>query len=591
MKEQVLSAVDRSFYATLKVTLTGGFLLIFSSVAQAVTYYTAVAAGDATENSAILWTRTVDSDSNVGVVTNLKVELSTDSKFRRILRTFYGRTNAARDYTLKINATGLRKNTKYYYRFRSSDGSLSPIGEFKTAPAPTERVPVEFAFSGDADGRWRPYPLTQDFYKLKLDFFVFLGDTMYETEAKGSPAATDPFTDLHQALEDYHRKYRENLEAVTADGEAVLNGDFSSLKTLYASQGMYTILDNHELGNKQFINGGAAPGTPPGRGVDPTNPANDANNTDEFINKTEGFRVLLQAYSDYHPIREKIVFSSDARTNNTQQLYYAQQWGANVIFINLDDRSYRDIRLKKPDGTDDTGPRADNPQRTMLGKTQLQWFKQVLLEAQAKNIPWKIVAISSPIDEVGEDGGKSWIGGYRAERNEILKFIADNRIENVVFLSTDDHQNRINELTYFSDPNNPNSRSVVPGALTIVAGPISAGGPDAIADHSFSNVKSIADKLVEAEIARGIDPIGLDPGFPGLQNVFREGDPNADTLRQPVDFYSPDTFNYAVLKVSKNGKTLSVDVYGIDSYAANTFLTPSQTGKPRRILGFQIQRK
>ncbi len=32
--------------------------------------------------------------------------------------------------------------------------------------------------------------------------------------------------------------------------------------------------------------------------------------------------------------------------------------------------------------------------------------------------------------------------------------------------------------------------------------------------------------------------------YPGLHDVFREGDPDADTLRQPVDFYSPDTFNY-----------------------------------------------
>lgn len=40
------------------------------------------------------------------------------------------------------------------------------------------------------------------------------------------------------------------------------------------------------------------------------------------------------------------------------------------------------------------------------------------------------------------------MGGYRAERNELLKYIADHRIHNVVFLATDDHQNRINELLY-----------------------------------------------------------------------------------------------------------------------------------------------
>ena len=49
---------------------------------------------------------------------------------------------------------------------------------------------------------------------------------------------------------------------------------------------------------------------------------------------------------------------------------------------------------------------------------------------------------------VNADGGKAFMGGYRAERNALLKFIAENHIANVVFMATDDHQNRINELTY-----------------------------------------------------------------------------------------------------------------------------------------------
>ena len=145
------------------------------------------------------------------------------------------------------------------------------------------------------------------------------------------------------------------------------------------------------------------------------------------------------------------------RSDGTPQLYFAQQWGANCIYIQTDDRSYRDIRLAKPGNSgpiDDIGPRADNPNRTMLGATQLQWLKSTLEQAQRDGIPWKFVAISSPIDEVGKasatgklsDGqpdrsqspdGKSWWGGYRSERNQLLKFIADNHIEHVVFLTTD----------------------------------------------------------------------------------------------------------------------------------------------------------
>jgi hypothetical protein len=364
----------------------------------------------------------------------------------------------------------------------------------------------------------------------------------------------------------------------------------SSLQRLYASQGNYTLLDNHELGNKQFINGGAPAGTPLGKGVDATKVDYDVNKTGNFINKTEGFKALLQAYNDYQPVREKIISSSNnSRTDKTHQLYFSQQWGANSIFINVDGRSYRDIRLKTASGADDTGIRADNLKRTMLGTTQLKWLKETIKNAQVSGINWKIIAVSSPIDMGGEDNGKTWIGGYRAERNELLKFIADNRINNVVFLSTDDHQNRVNELTYLTKPNDPTSMTHVPNTFTIVAGPIGASGPDNITDHSFTNIKLLADQLVAEQKRKGIEPLGLDAKFPGLQKVFREGDTNADNLRQPVDFYSPDTFNYATLDISADGKTLAVNIYGINSYAADTFPSEEEAGSVRRILGFEIQ--
>ena len=590
MKRKVPSPLNLLTAAYILTGLTAGLGAISPQLAQATVLYNGVAAGDATDNSAILWTRTTnDVTTQQGIATNLTAQISADPNFSSILSSFKGATNASRDYTVKIDATGLQSGDRYYYRFLAADGSVSPVGTFKTAPKSDAQAPVRFGFSGDADGQWRPYASTKDFNSLNLDYFVFLGDTIYETATSGnkttgvgiSPATSDPLTNPTQALADYDRKYLEQLQPVNPGG-------FSDLQTFFKSQGNYTLLDNHELGNKQFINGGAPTGTPAGAGVDATNSANDVNTTGSFINKTPGFKTLLQAYDNYQPIREKTISApSDPRTDGTQQLYFAQQWGKNDIFINVDDRSYRDIRLKTAAGADDTGPRADNPNRTMLGKTQLKWLEQTLLQAQADGTVWKTIALSSPIDQLGNDGGKSWYGGYRSERNQLLKFIADNHIDNVLFLSTDDHQNRINELTYLADPNNPNSVTRVPNAFTIVAGPIGAGGPDAITDHSFSNIKSLADTLAATQKAQGIDPIGLDSNFLNVKNVFREGDPNANTLRQPVDFYSPDTFNYVTLDISTDG-TLSVNTYGINSYAANTFPEPDQVGPVRRILGFDV---
>jgi hypothetical protein len=53
----------------------------------------------------------------------------------------------------------------------------------------------------------------------------------------------------------------------------------------------------------------------------------------------------------------------------------------------------------------------------------------------------------------------------------------------------------------------------------------------------------------------------------------------------PVDFYSPDTFNYTVLTVAADGN-LTVETWGIPSYPENTF--PQSTAAPSLILSFQI---
>jgi phosphodiesterase/alkaline phosphatase D-like protein len=605
-----------------------------------------VAAGDATSSDAILWTRTQDSaavrNPVTGYIPGISVQLdalvSTDPALGSGF--FYsGTTDPTRDYTIHLDATGLQSGTTYYYRFVGGDGTLSQEGTFKTAPAPTADAAVNFGFTGDADGLIRPYDATSNvtapgvpsFAQQHFDYFVWLGDTIYETASGStstdnvSPAVPSSsvasnltgagLTAMQQA---YFAKYQQQLQPVNTGAYPGLGDTYPGLQGFFDSTGHYTLLDNHELGNKQLINGGAPEGLN-GIGVDPTNPANDVNNSGTYINQSAAFQAIEQAYTDYQPIRIQTVSApGDPRSNGTQQLYFSQQWGANTAFFNLDDRSYRDIRLKTTSGADDTGVRADNPGRTMLGQTQLAWIEQGLLAAQNNGTIWKFVAVSSPIDQIGpiggsfsinnsgdpnttqpgytnteSDGGKSWMGAYRFERNELLKFIADNHIQHVVFLTTDDHQVRINELGYFTqfDQNGTpiqSSYTRVPGAFQILVGPIGATGPDGITDHSIANIQALAQSFASQQIADGIDPIGLDPNFPGLTNVSREGDPNANANRSAFDFYSPDTFNYADLKVDSTGQNLTVTIYGINSYAVNTFPQPNANNPVRQILQFTI---
>jgi phosphodiesterase/alkaline phosphatase D-like protein len=692
--------------------------IIQLTCADASVNFLGVAAGDATSHDVIVWTRAKD-ESNPQP-TAINVQISADPTFSAGVTTtlLSGTADAPTDYTLKANIGGLQSGTVYYYRFQTLDAAVtSNVGKFKTAPDPKAAVPVHFAFSGDCDGLIRPYALASQVPAKNLDFFMLDGDTEYETSASiGSPAVhstgniPDPAVTAAtatgaQLFDDFSRKYRQQFLPVNAGGQ-------NCLQSFFAGQANYTAYDNHELGNKQYINGGAPAGGPvgsntgnepfdfsTGAGVDARVISNDVTSNDgsvAFMNGSGGFQTLQQVFENYQPLKERGLINApaDPRTDGTRQLYFAQPWGRNAILINTDCRTYRDIRMKTSGNADDTGARADNPNRTMLGATQLAWLQQTLLAAQRGGPTWKFVNISDPIDQIGpiggnltlnnaptiaeygtlgsitsitttadssgktvtvastvglvvgqpvsgpnvaagtkiasintdgttftinnsptpsaipsgttlalsgaasayapvtNDGGKSWMGGYRAERNALLKFIADHRILNVVFLATDDHQNRINELTYSPSGQTAVQASYVkvPYCFEIVCGPLGATGPDLISNHSFSLAKKLADSISNAETAEGIEPIGL-AGYPGLHNVTRLGDPAADALRQPADFYSPDTFNYNVLDVSADGRTLNVTSYGINSSVQNGFVEYDPVGNPEQALfSFQIRR-
>ncbi len=634
----------------------------FNITLQSVVF-TGVAAGDASTNEAIIWTRAVDS-SSPAAATNLTAQISTSPIIGSPLTT-PGVTVPLADFTLKLDFTGLTAGTQYYYRFVGPAGELSLVGTFKTAPSPTTAAPLHFAFSGDNDGLMRPYALASIFPSLNLDFYINLGDVIYENASNvtgnnaaswlnspsvtlsssplnlnGLPAATNPASPFAWATQaqlkaEYEKKYRENFLPVNTNGQ-------NSLQVLYAAQGNYTTWDNHEMGNRKYIDGGApaggsvggATGTDmaSGRGVDARNNGagnlsniNDVNTSaTDFMNRAPGFVTLENVFLSYMAIADRGLVNApaDPRSHGTPLIYSAQQWGKNAIYINTDSRTYRDIRIKTANaGADDTtAPRANNPARTMLGATQFAWLKQTLLDAQTAGTPWKFVSLSDAIDQIGPiggglttvtaaamqpfsgngaygpvnaDGGKTHQGGYRAERNALLKFIADNHITNVVFLSCDDHQNRINEMSYSPTGQTEVQSSYVkvPYCFSIVCGPLGATGPDLFLNHGYTSIQGAANLIANAQSSAGVDPIGLASSYPGLHNVMRDKGAGLvlETTIEPADFYSPDTFNATVFDVSANGKTLTISSVGMNSTAQNAAAEYNGTTNPARtVFSFQV---
>ena len=494
-----------------------------------------VAAGDMTQESAVLWTR-------MSGAANAVAELSATPGFERVRALPAATAAAADDFTVKIVAEKLDPGLRYYYRFRSGSDT-SPVGSFTTAYSPDQSTAVRMAFTGDADWKWKPYPILAALARENLDYFLFLGDLIYESmDYEGKTVVDD--------LEGYRFKYRDNREPRANSPSRMV-----PMRDLYAAFGQYSVFDNHETGYS----------------VDPTAPRYNEGGgrfAGGYVNKTPGYRARMQAYREYQPVREEThAGAGDALTEGTNRFYRAYSWGANVELIVLDDRSYRSARPKSAQ----EGVRCD---RTMLGAVQLQWFEDALLAAKRRNATWKVVVISSPIQEFGVrkqvgsemDGPKSWPGAYRCERNRLLRFIDDNAIENVVFLTTDNHYTAVNNLLYEVVPDDPRSaRKPARNAFEIMTGPLGAitGTPpyerpidirglerreaDRKIIATWNGDIPDADGFVMGLAPSGMDGIGLERGFPGLDAPSIRSAGGRAGVAEPSAFASFRSYSHAVL--------------------------------------------
>jgi hypothetical protein len=223
----------------------------------------------------------------------------------------------------------------------------------------------------------------------------------------------------------------------------------------------------------------------------------------------------------------------------------------------------------------------------MLGAQQLKWFEDELLQAKARKAVWKVVVVSSPIQRLGTasevgrdwDGPKSWAGSYACERNRVLKFIDDNAVDNVVFLTTDDHITIINSLKYNTVPEDPRSPlRPARNSFEILTGPIGAGTDNPLPGRV--DLKGLSNREADRKLVAvwngdtpddkgqlkgrkqaGLDAIGLGPNFPGLipDSIHSAGGKTGAI--ESMAFASFLTYTYAV--VSFDRTLLSMSVRGI----------------------------
>ncbi|MHC4300752.1 MAG: alkaline phosphatase D family protein [Planctomycetota bacterium] len=451
-----------------------------SAGGQMSTLPNGAASGDVTQTSAVLWAHS----TALGEVT---LEYSMFEDFAMVDG---NDTVAVVDVNqpVKLEISGLTPGTQYYYRVTDAR-SETAVGRFRTPPDIGISAGLRFGASGD----WQqppPFPSLKNVAQLDLDFFIKLGDSIY------ADSETPALAGVVQArtLEDFRAKHRENLSARFGS---------NVMASLNASTPILATIDDHEIVDN--FAGGAVPGqSPDASDVNPLEPPLFTD-TVAFVNETLVYQDAMQAFQEYHPIRAELWDTpNDVLTDGRPKFYRKAAYGGDATVIVLDARSFRDAPLPVVADPFDANQveafLADSfiADRTMLGRAQIDCLKADLLDSQQGGITWKFVVVPEPIQNFGIISAEDRFEGYAAERTELLRFIHENAIENVVFIAGDFHGTIVNNLAYQQLPAVAAADSVVVestpvSAFEVVTGPVAFF--DALLGPSTVNLAASAGAL------------------------------------------------------------------------------------------------
>jgi phosphodiesterase/alkaline phosphatase D-like protein/phospholipase/lecithinase/hemolysin len=508
-----------------------------------------VSSGDVTQTSAVLWARA----NKPGVVT---FQISSDPGFHHVIGS---RAVSVADSLVpaKVLIDSLHPDQRYYYRAVDAGGHIAE-GTLETAPKLGQHEGFAFGAAGDTQGELAPYPSIKNAPAAGLDVFIKLGDIPYADEP--SPAGPGA-----QTLSEFEVKNNEIYSAHLG---------INSWAALQSTTPVLSILDDDEVAN-DFAGGALASSDPRFAG------------SGTYVNDSQLYRNGVTAFEQYNAIQSNTYSGTgDPRFDGKPDLYRYDIHGSDAAIFMVDTRSFRDAQL--PESSPIDSPQvlaaAFDPTRSMLGGVQLTRLEHDLIDAQNKDITWKFVNISVPIENFGPIAAAGRFEGYAAERSELLKFINDHHIENIVFVSADDHVFSVNNLTYqdfFGGPQIVTSAIEVdtmavasPLLVTAIPALLTQAGVLPPAQLALYNqlppagkdefLKTVIDKTFLAPL--GYDPIGLD------DNLSVAAFNNHAQLLQGSYFVSND-FGWTEFKVDPSDESLLVTTYGVPAYTATDLAT------------------
>ena len=363
-----------------------------------------VASGDPLADRVILWTRVTPKSPTDAP--SVSWQMARDPKMAQVVARGEMQTGAARDFTVKVDVTGLNPGTPYYYRFEST-GARSAIGRTRTLPAAgVARIRLGVvSCSNLPQGYFNAYACLAR--RADIDAVLHLGDYLYEyanaqygdgTKFNRIPAPNKEMV----ALQDY----RERHAQYKADPDS---------QEIHRQHPFIVIWDDHEFTNNAWK--GGAENHDPGEGEG-----------DWWARRA----AAEQAYYEWMPIRE------DAQTRQGR-IYRTFRFGDLATLLMLDTRVVgRDAQALRDDTTT-----IEQPGRQLLGAEQEGWLAEQLVTSVRTKAPWTVLGqqvMFAPQTAAGVRASNpdSW-DGYRSSRARVFDMIERARVSNFAVLTGDVH--------------------------------------------------------------------------------------------------------------------------------------------------------
>lgn len=404
-----LFLISTFFFAQAQLpSNTNNRITVDSSLAP---FYHGVASGDPTQDAVIIWTRLTTDEINP----TIEWQIATDTLMQNVVKSGISSTSIDKDYTIKVDVTGLQPGTFYFYEFKYGN-SYSLRGRTKTLPTGIVDH-LRFAVVSCASfphGYFNVYDVINQ--RNDVDAIIHLGDYIYEygKNEYGTTRVPEPTNEI-LTLADY--RIRHSMYKLD-----------EMLMRLHQQYPFFTVWDDHEFADNSYVDG-AENHTPNIEG-------------EWSVRK----KFAAQSYGEWMPIRT-------IDTTSTIKIYRKYKIGNLVDLFFLDTR----INSRKAQNILASITGSDDSTHYLIGPEQFDWLKNGL---QNSTSTWKVLAqqvMVAPFKVFNIAFNSDQWDGYPSERKKLFNMVNDLNLNNLVVLTGDIHSAWANDLPFGRLPYNPNT--------------------------------------------------------------------------------------------------------------------------------------